>query len=163
MSAFMPDSVSLLNQLTMGAASGGLDLEATFVPAQDDTTSPRIVFVPPVLTLFPDPFFGATAGNIVSLSFDAEFPYIVAFGAASAFGNFDVAVNDFLTYFDLVNITLPSGQIELGIGFIAAAQFVGFYDPIFFPVCPCGGLDIFAVDFSGNTANGFAPVVSVSF
>ncbi len=157
-----PDAASLLNQLTATSMAGGSWVDAAVDPLQDDTTPPRITFLPPTLVLFPPPF-GASIGNIVSISFDAEFPFIVPFGAASAFGNgFNVLVNDLVTFFDIVQIQLPSGQIELGIGFIAAAQFVGFYDP-FFPVCPCGGLDIFVLDFAGNTAAGLAPVVVVSF
>lgn len=159
---FTPDAASLLNQLRATSIPGGVWVDGAVDPVQDDTTPPRIAFLPPTLALFPPPG-GFSVGSILSISFDAEFPFIVPFGAASAFGNFfNVEVLDLVTFFDIVQIQLPGGQIELGIGFIAAALFAGYYD-FFIPICPCGGLDIFAVDFAGNTAYGFAPVIVVSF
>ncbi len=161
----MPDAVSILNLLTMSTESGGSGLDAAFESVQDDTNPPIITFLPPTLTIFPPPIFGVgVPGNIVSVSFDTEFPFIVAAGAASAFGNIsNVQVDELVTFFDIVQIQFPTGEIEAGIGFFAAARFVGFYDPFIFPVCPCGGLDVVVTDFAGNVSNGVAPVIVVSF
>jgi hypothetical protein len=163
---FMPDAVGILNQLTMTTEFGGVGFDAALDPVQD-TTPPTITFVPPSLALFPPQpiggFGGFADGNIISVSFDTDAPFIVAVGAGSAVGNgFNVGVINFATFFDLVNIQLPTGAIEVGIGFIAAAQFEGLYD-FFTPVCPCGALDVAAVDFAGNVSNGTALVVVVSF
>jgi hypothetical protein len=161
---FMPDAVGLLNLLTMGAESGELGLDAAFEPVQDDTTPPVITFVPATLTLFP-PFGSFTLGNIVSVSFDAEAPFIVAAGAAAGDVNiFNVDLVDLVTFFELVEIPLPggTGEVALGIGFFAAAQFIGFHD-LSIPLCPCGAIAIAAVDIAGNVSNRVAPVVVVSF
>jgi hypothetical protein len=159
--AFMPDAVGLLNQLTMDAASEGLGLEAAFAPAQDDTTPPRIGFLPPVLFLYPSQIFN-DFGTIVGASIDTELPYIVALGSAAAYGGFNVYANGLETYFDYVQIPLPNGEIDIGIGFVAVAYFEASWD-YYVPSCPCGHLEIFTVDFAGNTSIGGTLAIGVSF
>lgn len=151
--AFMPDAVTLFNHLTMGAASVELGLDAAFAPAQDDTTSPRIQFLPPVLYLYP--YLFPDYGTIIGVSFDTELPYIVALGQAAAYGSFNVFAIGLDTYFDYVEIPLPTGEIALGIGFVTVAYFEAEFD-YYHPVCPYGHLEIFAVDYAGNTAIGGA-------
>src|SRR5262249_3712792 len=159
--AFMPDSVSLLSQLTTGDASGGLGLEAAFANAQEDKNPPIITFLPPVLPLFPDIVFG-DAGTIIGVAFDLDLPFIVNFGSAAAYGSFNVFSDGLDTYFDYVDIPLPNGQIALGIGFVAVGYFEAAWS-YYTILCPCGGLDIFALDFGGNTAIGSAFVVAYSY
>ena len=150
--AFMPDAVALLNPLTMGDASGGLELDAAFAPIQDDAP-PRIGILPPILYLYP--YFFPDVGTIVGASIDFEFPYIVPVGSAAAFGSFNVAATFLDTYFDYFQIQLPTGELEIGIGFVAVAGFEAYFD-YYHAVCPCGHFEIFAVDWAGNTAIGGA-------
>jgi len=148
--ALMPDAVALLNPLTIGTPSGGLGWEADFAPAQDDNP-PRIGFVPPILYLYP--YFFPDVGTIVGASIDLEFPYIVPVGSAAAFGSFNVAATFLDTYFDYFQIQLPTGELEIGIGFVAVAGFEAYFD-YYHVACPCGHFEIFAVDWAGNTAIG---------
>ena len=159
--AFMPDSVSLLSQLTTGDASGGLGLEAAFANAQEDKNPPIITFFPPVLPLFPTDIF-PDQGTIIGVGFDLDVPFIVNFGTAAAIGYFNVFATELTTFFDYVDVTLPDGQLALGIGFFAVGNFLAYVD-YYHALCPCGSLDIFALDFGGNTAIGSAFVVAYSY
>jgi hypothetical protein len=164
--AFMASQTSFAQAMPIGTSpdSQGKKSMLAFMPVQDpDIDPPRIFFSPPSLNLFTDIFFDTDFGAISSVSFDTEAPFIVAAGLASADGNvFNVQVLDLVTFFELLNITLPDGQIAVGIGFFAQALYEGYYDP-FFPVCPCGSLNVLAIDFAGNSSSGLAPVIVFSF
>jgi hypothetical protein len=159
--AYLPDAIGQLNQLTTSAAPGEMVLDAAFSPVQQDTTPPVIAFFPPVLPLVPSVGF-PDQGIIIGTAFDLDVPYIVNFGSAAAIGNFNVFAVELTTFFDYVDVTLPNGQLALGIGFFAVGNYIAYYD-YYHILCPCGSLDMLAVDFGGNTTIGAGFVVATSF
>jgi hypothetical protein len=153
------DAVHLYNQFTVNTASTPLWVNDIVDPIQDqDTTPPQIGFAPQILTIFTFPNGGY--GTITSVAVDLDSPFVVTAGAATAVGVLDVFVDSLTTYFDLIQIQLPGGQVGIGVGFVSFARYGAFYNPFSF-ICPCGTLDVTAVDIAGNVGNGLATVVAV--